>query len=575
MSTIDSIGSPGVERHPRELPVLFLTEMWERFSFYLMLGLLSLYMVTGIDKGGLGFDEATAGTVFGTYMGLVYMTPFIGGIIADKLIGYRKAVVLGAITMIAGHISLAFESIGMFYLGLGLLIVGNGLFKPNISTMLGRLYPEGSTLRDNGFNIFYIGINLGAFICNFVAAIVRNKYGWHAAFGTAGVGLFIGLLTFMTKYASLARAEIRTTSSTHRHDTGLSTLLAKVLPAAAVIGTGCYWIWGVNGAFFGACLPIVVFYIHMWMTANVEEKGRIGAVLAISALLVPFWMVFNLNGTALTFWAEQNTQREVPEWSTSALKKVDLLQEAPIEYFLNAGEDTPRPGNSWLNIIHGSEEEIATAKGAYAKKLGEVGYKNAGPIPVSQAEWHKMNQNVNQKLEPGERHVVANTELFQSINPLFILFFTPLLLGFWSILRKYGKAPNTTGKMAIGMVLAAICWLVMLSSVDSTNDGTVKAPAFNLINAYLWITLAELCISPIGLSLVTKMAPEGRGAVLMGGFFLSISVGNKLSGLVGGPVWKATPHSDFFLSLIVIMIFFAIIIWFAKRRLDEYMPPEE
>lgn len=572
-----NLSSAGADKHPRELAVLFLTEMWERFSFYLMLGLLSLYMTAGLDKGGLGFDEAKAGTIFGTYAALVYLTPFIGGILADRILGYRNAVVLGAIIMIAGHVSLAFKSMSMFYLGLTLLIVGNGFFKPNISTMLGRLYPAGSKLRDSGFGIFYLGINLGAFLCNFVAAIVRNRYGWHAAFGTAGIGLAIGLVTFLTAYKSLGRAEIKKEVNTQKgNDEGLRTLWSKVLPSAIAIGVGGYWIWGINGAFFAACIPIVIYYIRLWATAAQEEKGPLGALLAISALLIPFWMVFNLNGTTLTFWAESNTQREVPEWSTSTLEKVDLLQKAPAEYFINASKDTPRPDPSWFNVISGNDKEIAAAKETYAKQLEKVGYKNAGPIPVTQEEFDKVySKSGGQTLKPGEALPVANAELFQSVNPFFIIILTPLLVAAWRMLRKRKKEPSTLGKMSIGMLFAAACWLVMLLAVYKTNDGTDKASSSWLIHAYFWITMGELCLSPIGLSLVTKLAPARLGAVMMGGFFLCIAIGNKLSGMIGGPVWKTVPHSSFFTGLTIIMVVFAAIILAMLPWLKRYMPKEE
>ncbi|MEK7673139.1 MAG: peptide MFS transporter [Patescibacteria group bacterium] len=566
-----------MERHPPELRYLFLTEMWERFSFYLMLGLLTLYMTTSKDSGGLGFDEAKAATVFGTYMALVYLTPFIGGILADRVLGYRKSVLIGAVVMCLGHISLAFESVNMFYLGLFLLIVGNGFFKPNISAMLGRLYPPGSKLKDSGFGFFYLGVNLGAFICNFVAAIVRNKYGWHAAFGTAGIGLFIGLLTFGTIYKSLARAETtKEVGVSNQSNESLRSLLIVSLVALFATAPLGYWIMGVTGAFFGACIPVIAFYIWLWWTAAPNEKGALGALLAICALLIPFWMVFNLNGTTLTFWAESNTEREVPEWSTATLAKVDLLQKAPVKYFINASADTPRPDPSSLKIVSGNKDEITSYKQAYAKKVEMEGHEKAGPLPVTQDEFDKVYQNSGDKtLKPGEPLHVANPELFQSVNPFFIILLTPVLVWAWRILRNRKKEPTTPGKMAIGMLFAAVCWLVMLFAVYKTNDGSQKASSLWLIHAYFWITMGELCLSPIGLSLVSKLAPPRLVAVMMGGFFLCIAIGNKLSGIAGGPVWESVSHSSFFIGLTIIMVVFAAIIRLLLPWLKRHLPNEE
>lgn len=574
-----------VEKHPAELPRLFLTEMWERFSFYLMLGLLPLYMIADRSAGGLGFDEAKSGLIIGTYMGLVYFTPFIGGLLADKVIGYRNAVVIGAITMCAGHISLAFKSMSFFYLGLVLLIIGNGFFKPNISTMLGRLYPKTSALKDAGFNIFYLGINLGALICNFVAAIVRNKYGWHAAFGTAGIGLAIGLVIFLTMYKRLARAEVSSEEKQTAvgNDEGLQMLWSKVLPASIIMAVIGYSMGGVTWAFFAACIPVFVFYYRLWATASEKEKGPIGALLTISLVLVPFWMVFNLNSTVLSFWAEKNTNREVSARFVPALKSVNLLENAPAGYFTNARPETARPDESWLRVIEftsadktsqAQEEELV--KGAYAKAVEEKGYDGAGPIPVTVEERKAIYLYASDKsLAPGRALPVANAELFQSVNPAWVIMLTPLLVGIWSILRRHKSEPSTPGKIGLGMLFASGCWLVMLAAVAYSNDGNLKVSPLWLIGAYGVITMGELCLSPVGLSLVTKLAPARLGAVMMGGFFISIAVGNKLSGVIGGPVWKVVPHSYFFMGLMILLVIFALVIFRLRGWLNQYIPVRE
>ena len=217
--------------------------MWERFSFYLMLGILPLYLADR-SKGGMGWSDDQAAMVVGTYMGLVYFTPFIGGRIADLLLGYRKTILIGAVLMMCGHLVLAVPTELALYLGLGLLILGNGAFKPNVSTLLGNLYPEGSPLKDTGYNIFYMGINVGAFICNFVAALVRNHFdehpwqitpawelaGWHAAFSTAAFGMFIGLVLFASCYRRFARADQKRSSASG--ESFVPLLAGCLLPAS-------------------------------------------------------------------------------------------------------------------------------------------------------------------------------------------------------------------------------------------------------------------------------------------------------------------------------------------------------
>ena len=269
------------ERHPSGIAVLFLTEMWERFSFYLMLGILPLYLADS-QKGGMGLTDEMAAVIVGTYIALVYFTPFIGGLIADRLLGCRKTILIGGVLMMVGHLVLAWPTELGLYLGLGLLILGNGAFKPNISTLLGNHYPQGSPLKDAGYNIFYMGINVGAFVCNFVAAFVRNYFdsaplklaegvevgGWHAAFGTAAVGMLIGLVTFAFNYRRFAQADSQQRTGPQESLTPL--WLECLLPAFAVAGLayfaatrGLIGMKPLTAAFLGACLPVIVFYLRI------------------------------------------------------------------------------------------------------------------------------------------------------------------------------------------------------------------------------------------------------------------------------------------------------------------------
>ena len=249
-------------KHPKGLYVLFFTEMWERFSFYSMLALFVLYMAAPVEAGGLGWTKAEASTLYGWYLALVYFTPFFGGLLADRLLGYSRAIMAGAIFFCAGHLLLAVDSMVAFYAALGCLIIGNGLFKPNISTMVGKLYPAGSPLRDAGFNIFYMGINIGALAAPLVAGNLAKHVGWHYGFGAAAVGMFVSLVIFASFKHHVAHVDrpLRDREAADEEDT-----------------------------------PPEV------------QRRRTQALFVIFGIVVLFWMAFHQNGNTLNFWAEHNT----------------------------------------------------------------------------------------------------------------------------------------------------------------------------------------------------------------------------------------------------------------------------
>ena len=254
--------TPAKHKHPPGLPVLFFTEMWERFSFYCMLSILALYM-----NESLGFSTAVVGQIYGGYIALVYFSPLFGGLLADRVLGFGRAILIGAVFMGIGHFLLAFPPLPTFFAGLCCLIIGNGLFKPNISTLLGNLYRSMPEKRDEAYNIFYMGINLGAFFSPLVAAYLRNTYGWHYAFGAAGIGMIISF----TIFASLRRHTIEgeaTNQASHKSR-------------------------------------------EIELTPR-QERERIVALLLVFAIVVVFWMVFHQNGLTLTFWARDATNTTLP-----------------------------------------------------------------------------------------------------------------------------------------------------------------------------------------------------------------------------------------------------------------------
>jgi proton-dependent oligopeptide transporter, POT family len=489
--------------HPSGLKVLFFTEMWERFGYYLLIGILSLYMLDSVT-GGLAFNREQAAEVYGTFIALVYLTPFLGGILADRLLGYRRSVVIGGLLMAAGYLTIAFPGEGPFYAGLGLVILGNGFFKPNISTIVGRLYPPGSPLRDSGYSIFYMGINIGAFACNFVAALLRNRFGWGWAYFAAGLGMLIGVLIFVVWQRHLKDAPDRGDGSLA--DTGiLSKLLVQVMLPAGVAGAFGFAFLGpflggpTTAAFVAASIPVVIFYLMLWVRAPHHEKGPIGALLAIFAVVVVFWMIFHQNGSTLTYWADENTRREAGAL-TPVLRTLYLDQDATI------GATITNPD----------------AQGSY---------------------WH--NVPVEQRPPAGQPVTLISTELFQSVNPGFIILFTPLVVGLFAWLRTRGREPSTPAKLAWGLFITALSTLFMLGAVAVSHGGLEKVSPWWLVGTYGVITLGELCLSPMGLALVSKMAPARVTALMMGGWFLATAIGNKLAGVLAG-FWETLPLMGIF-----------------------------
>jgi amino acid/peptide transporter len=516
-------------KHPKGLPYLFFTEMWERFGYYLILGIFVLYMIDA-DKGGLAFEDKHADDIFGTFIALTYLTPFLGGFLADRLLGYIKAIYIGGTLMGLGYIGLGlFKDVSMFYVSMGLIIIGNGFFKPSISTLLGNLYSDDKykANKDAGYNIFYMGINIGGFVCNIIAAYMRNKYGWGEAFVTAGVGMFIGLIIFSLGRKHVVHANVM--KPVQEGDATIGSILVKVfLPAviAGVIG------WVIPGNIFGsdstdafifACVPVVIFYISIYVSANVEDKRSIGALLAIFAVSMMFWAVFKQNGTALTRWANYYTDRSVPAVLEKPLESIYLV-------------DTKDYGTKEV-AVH--DHQFQTVKGEDGKPKKEQGkdiyFKN-----ISKEQRAELEAN------PDKKVYLYNTELFQSINPFWVIVLTPVVVGFFMMLRRKDKEPSTPTKIVLGLFISALSCLVMVGAVYIGDNGASKVSPLWLFAAYGIITIGELCLSPMGLSLVSKLSPPRITALMMGGFFLSTSIGNKLSGVLASMWYSYEDKANFF-----------------------------
>ncbi len=426
--------------HPDGLYVLFFTEMWERFSYYGMRALLTLYMIQGLH-----FSQQRQTQWYGWYTGLVYLTPIFGGMLADRVLGYRKTILLGATLMMAGHFLMAIETIPYFVAAMGLLILGNGAFKPNISTLVGKLYKPGDPRRDAGFSIFYMGINVGAAASPLVCGTLGQRYGWKYGFGAAGVGMFIGMCTFLLgqhrlKAINLDLPEPATGFAEAKQDDKAS---------------------------------------H---EERQTEAGRILALLIIAFFTIFFWAGFEQAGNTMALWAEFNTKRDFV-------------------------------------------------------------------LPIA-------------------GHFDMPSSWFQSVNAIFIIVLAPIMGLVWMFLGRRKREPGTPLKMVFGLLFLGLGFVVMALAAISAGSDKGSVSSMWLVFAYFLHTVGELCLSPIGLSLVTKLAPVRLGGMLMGVWFVAIFLGNKAAGMFG-ELWEQTSHVNFFSIFIGTSVAAGLMLFFLLKPLKK------
>ena len=447
------------QSHPRGLYVLFFAEMWERLSYYGMRGLLVLYMT----KHFL-FSDEKAYAIYGSYTALVYATPIIGGLLADRLLGYRKSVILGGVLMSLGHFAMAFENHAIFYLALAFLIMGNGFFKPNISTIVGKLYEQGDPRRDAGFTIFYMGINIGAML-QLLAGVLGETLGWHWGFGLAGVGMVIGLITFWMGQKHL---------DGHAEPPNPEALKENLLPGinkewgiyiGSFIGVGVFWFMVQNNPLVGRVLKIITVVVGVGLIyyalakCSRKERDKMFAAIIMIVASVVFWAFFEQAGSSINLFTDRNVDREFFGWE----------------------------------------------------------------IP---------------------------TTAFQSLNPLYIIIFAIPFSMLWVSLAKKGKEPSTPLKFGMGIFQLGLGFIALWYGATTANaDG--KSALIWLMVGYMLHTTGELCVSPIGLSMITKLSPARIGALMMGTWFLATSAAQYVAGLIamltgvseGGEAEGAVPNA--------------------------------
>jgi dipeptide/tripeptide permease len=621
------------DKHPKGLAPLFFTEMWERLGFYILVGILILYL-TDTERGGLGMSLKHAAEIYGTYMAFVYFTPFLGGLIADRYLGYRLAVLIGGLLLSAGYFILGVRSEATLYGGLALICVGNGLFKPNITAMVGNLYTPGDPKRDSGFNIFYMGINIGACLSALLSAPLRNEWTFSIPFVGAGVGLLIAVGNLLWNWRGLAGADRR--PEVDPRDVGLGKIIVTILLPAAAFGAIGYFggkqipaivnsLGPITFAFLVAMLPIGFYFITLVVRATPDEKPGLAALIPVYLAGGAFFMILHLNGGLITLFAEERTDRG-GEWVPTAVQKY-YTQKAMPSYFGNADPDLPRPPEDSLIVVsrdseamfgarrisntaldevlsghpeikavdagetksHGQwsnlalsvyppeQVKIETTKDAHGVEKTKVGVEpetakplrevlllrgadeQASPVLlVTEATRAKVYAKASEaRLTPGNFLTVINAELIANfLNPLFVVLLTPVVVAFLTARTRAGKGISTARKILYGMLITVLALLAMAGAAYYGGDGASKASVWWIVLFFGVITVGELLLSPMGLSLVTKLSPKRFVGLMLGGWFVSTAVGNKLSGFISG----LEPTTKMFVILSLAMFAVAMII---------------
>ena len=445
------LDSGGIGGHPRGLTTLFFSEMWERFSYYGMRALLILFMTKSAAEGGLGFDTKHAAAIYGTYTMSVYLLTILGGFIADNFIGARRAVFIGGVVIASGHFTMALNSLTAFYAGLALVAIGTGLLKPNISTMVGSLYSPTDERRDAGFSIFYMGINIGAFLAPLITGHLAQSeswraqlaawgmnplHSWHWGFAAAGVGMTLGLIVYVLQRERLAHVghapEVLPGQSRPWGKLGL-VIVASLALIAAMKASDTYPV--IVYGLFALQIAAILFFAFR---ADPDSK-RIGAILVFFFAAEIFWAIFEQTGSSISLFADRLTRNEVLGWSF--------------------------PSSYW-----------------------------------------------------------------QSVNSIWVIILAPIFAWLW--IKLGAKQPSSPVKFALGLLFVALSFAWMVPAAKLTAEGKI-GPVW-LLGLFFLQTVGEMCLSPVGLSTMTKLAPPRLLGLVMGIWFLAAALGNKLAGVLAG-----------------------------------------
>ena len=569
--TIEEMGT--VLDHPAGLFVLFFTEMWERFSYYGMRALLVLFLVASVLDGGYGWERADALQLYALYTGLVYFTPLIGGVIADKLLGYRNAVIIGAFIMAAGHMFMAFEIPVFFYLGLAALILGNGLFKPNISSIVGKLYDDPDK-KDGAYTIFYMGINAGAFLGIMLCGYIGEKVGWSYGFGLAMIFMIAGAVQFWL--SGKLFGDIGTLAEDDGiADLGLADSIENIAPTTAE-GNGRLFTWigiaiavaaiiyfinplidtgsvlsTVNtavmpSAILAAFVGIIGFIISDPSLTKIE-KDRVWVITIFTMFTVFFWWAFEQAGGSMTIFAGDYTERNLAGSGATIFKVINTI----------------------LTIV-----PVAVITWVLAKLVrvtyGKIAASNIVLSLAFVAIWIVVIWMLMKEFSSDKTEVAASW--FGILNSFFIITFAPLFSKFWNT----GIIRSGPIKFALGLILVAIGFGILAFGSMSIPIGakTASVSMTWLILAYLFHTLGELCLSPVGLSYVSKLAPVRLIGIMFGVFFLSNFLANWAGGMTGSyidPIVEEKGMSFFFMIFAVVPAGAALLLFILKGTLKKMM----
>jgi POT family proton-dependent oligopeptide transporter len=531
-----------VVTHPKGLYVLFATELWERFSFYSMLALFTLYLRDPSE--GFGWTAAQATSLYANYLMFVYASPLVGGFLADKVIGYRRSVMIGGLFFMAGHGLLALHSLSAVYAALTCLVVGNGFFKPNVSTMVGNLYPESSPLKERAYNIFYMGINIGGFIAPLVMEVVKRSFGFHPAFAVAAFGMIVSVATlWVFKHTVEARSRGQLSDWEQAADSAATTVDAPP-----------------HGVSHQEAAPTGAKTVADWK--------RVMALILIFAIVIVFWMIFNQNGSTLTFWADDNTAWSVSGTVSNSINSFWIISLTfPLIWFWNRlarrGKEPSTPAKMAIGML-------LTALSFFVLYFAAaVGERQPVSADMYAAGSFRINDRVLTQLKaegmpPDVLGAVASARDADGRYILYGVKFVP-------------KEDENTKQLVSGeqQFIDALNRVVpgrFSSHPDAflRNAYLFRVSPFWLIIAYAIISLGELMLSPMGLSLVSKVAPPRLRGLLMGGWFVSTAVGSKLTMI--GVYWDVWRQSSFFVVLGLMALGMTVVLWALLKPLKKAMP---
>lgn len=562
----DSFFDSKVLGHPSGLFVLFFTEMWERFSFYGMRVLLIQFLTAAVigSNPGYGWDVVDATAIYGTYAMLLYVTPIFGGMIADKYIGYRWAVVIGSIIMTLGHGFMALNGINFFYLGLICLVLGTGFFKPNMTSILSEMYKKFPEKKDGAYTIFYMGVNAGAFFGMMLCGYLAEKIGWHWGFGLAGIFMLLGTLQFWLAKPLFGKIGEVPSKSNQTEETKaqlygadekpnpFSKLDIVLIVIMTLFGLGYalhdpiriiggieifpFSVGSLSGANFAAIFALVLFFfvvIKRMAGYTKVVRDRMIAVIIFAVFVVFFWMSFEQGASSLVVFARDNIDRSL-EGTTkiifdivnSLLTIVPLLIITYVLFLLNR--------RTWNKIPMSNVVLAVCFIGIWGVALWML--------------------NCELRSETSE----ITVSFFSTLNSFFIITLASFVSKIWD--SKYN--PPAAFKYGLGLIIMALGFGALFLGTNGVAEG-VRISFIWLVVAYLFHTLGELCLSPVGLSYVSKLVPARMIAFMFGMWYLAIAIGNKLAALLGGQIENITKEyslSYFFLIFTVVPIVMGLLV---------------